>query len=191
MTPTQAQGLPQKRGLSSRSSLASSVDSESSFINAFKSVRCPPPPPTPPVHSPSVLAAVCAGRVQCTPPLLLCLFLFLVERACVRGVGGVVFKLRPGKHPPHADDADGTRHGPCAEGSQLEGMCVCGWVGGCYRYGYGVLQVCCVLLHSTACTSGAACTERLDPWCSGLPLQEVSDVSETSHQGARCWRGMI
>ena len=28
-------------------------------------------------------------------------------------------------------------------------------------------------------------TERLDPWCSGLPLQEVSDVSEMSHQGAR------
>ena len=27
--------------------------------------------------------------------------------------------------------------------------------------------------------------ERLDPWCSGLPLQEVNDVSETSHQGAR------
>ena len=28
------------------------------------------------------------------------------------------------------------------------------------------------------------CAERLDPWCSGLPLQEVSDVSETSHR--RC-----
>ena len=24
----------------------------------------------------------------------------------------------------------------------------------------------------------------VDPWCSGLPLQEISDVSETSHQGA-------
>ena len=31
----------------------------------------------------------------------------------------------------------------------------------------------------------AACTEQLDPWCSRLPLQEVSDVSDTSHQGAR------
>ena len=30
-----------------------------------------------------------------------------------------------------------------------------------------------------------ACTGQLDPWCSSLPLQEVSDVSETSHQGAR------
>ena len=31
----------------------------------------------------------------------------------------------------------------------------------------------------------AACTERLDLWCSALPLREVSDVSETSRQGAR------
>ena len=30
----------------------------------------------------------------------------------------------------------------------------------------------------------AACTEQLDPWCSGLPLQQVSDVSETTHR--RC-----
>ena len=27
--------------------------------------------------------------------------------------------------------------------------------------------------------------ERLDPWCSSLPLTEVCGFSETSHQGAR------
>ena len=31
-------------------------------------------------------------------------------------------------------------------------MCVCVCVGGQHT-GYGVLRVCCVLLHSTACTS--------------------------------------
>ena len=31
-------------------------------------------------------------------------------------------------------------------------VCVCDLFGGQYT-GYGVLQVCCVLLHSTACTS--------------------------------------
>ena len=36
---------------------------------------------------------------------------------------------------------------------------------------------CCLCLCAT-------CTEGLDPWCSGLPLQEVSNVSETSHR--RC-----
>ena len=57
-------------------------------------------------------------------------------------------------------------------------VCVCVCVGRGHHTGYGVLQVHCLYL----CT---ACAERLDPWCSGLPLQEVSDDSETSHQGAR------
>ena len=47
-----------------------------------------------------------------------------------------------------------------------------------------------VALYWDECTGLQICMcMRAGPWCS-LPLRDDGDVSETSHQGARHWRGM-
>ena len=44
----------------------------------------------------------------------------------------------------------------------------------------------CVLVCEYECPA----VLRPDPWCSDLPLRDDGDISETSHQGGRHWRGM-